>query len=195
MNKLRTMAAVLFATVATTFACWWTDLNYNYNYISGVNNFQDHYVEAASFEQAQYLNNVSVSLPLTVYVKVHQIDSSDITITKAVLQYRVKRSGSWITNWVTVRTIENPSYTLNVDAPVALFGNGTVDPKNLISGDEIFIRYYITNGIIESGDLSDNLNDLDCAQIETYSSGGYGSGWTPPFIFKVIYNGQRRIGW
>lgn len=195
MNRLKLITSVVFATALSVMACWWTGLSYNYSYISGVNNFQEHYVESVSFEQAEYHNSVSVALPLTVYVKAHHVDSSTATITKAVLQYRVKRSESWITNWVTVRTIENPSYNLDVDAPVALFGNGTIDPKNLVSGDEIFIRYYITNGIIESGDLYDNLDNLDCAQIETYNSSEYGGGWTPPFIFKVIYNGKRRIGW
>lgn len=196
MNKFKTALAVLLTATLSTFACWWTDLNYNYNYIYAVNNVQIHYSESGSFYSAQYLNGMNVALPLTVYVKIGSGTEGGATssITEAKLQYRVKRNGSWITNWVTVRTVTSSQFPLSVNNPVSLFGNGTIDPRNMQTGDQIYIRYYITNGIIESGDLSDNLNDLECSSIET-SSTSYSGGWSPPFIFKVIYNGERRIGW
>jgi len=198
MGRIRQIIlGVLLAAALSTFACWFTSDNYDGNYIAGVNNFQEHYTEGQSFQNAEYHNNRYVALPITVYVKVHSINNETPTITRAVLQYRVRRNGSWLTPWITVRTITNPSATLDYSVPVPLFGNGTIDPKNLQSEDEIIIRYYCTNGVIQSGDLNDPLNSINPNSTEYANnySNTYTGGWTPPFVFKVIYNGERRVGW
>ena len=197
MNKIKLTAMSLFMATLTALSCWWTTLNYNGNYIAGVNNFQTHYSESSSIEDAIYHNGMYVALPLTVYVKVSPLEDGSSPITRAVLQYRVRRSGSWLIPWITVKTLTNPSARTWYGQVVPLFGNGTIDPRGLQSGDEIIIRYYITNGVLESGDLEDSLEAIDPNDTETYNdhSDTYSGGWSPPFVFKVIYNGQRRVSW
>ena len=94
-------------------------------------------------------------------------------------------------------TLTNPSARTWYGQVVPLFGNGNIDPKGLQSGDVIIIRYYITNGVLESGDLEDSLESINPNNTETYNdhSDTYSGGWSPPFVFKVIYNGQRRVSW
>ena len=84
---------------------------------------------------------------------------------------------------------------MNIDRPVPLFGSNNIDPRNLAQGDEIYIRYYVTDGVYQSGDLSDSLDDIIVQDTESSADFGYrASGWTPPFVFRVIYNGKRKIG-
>ena len=202
MNAPKTILASILLATASAFACWFTADNFNGNYIAGVNNYAPHYAEAATIAEATYRNGQGVALPLTVFIKVHRRandqegeQSGFSEVTKATLQYRVRRSGSWLTNWVTVRSFDNPAWDMNVDRPVPLFGSNSIDPKNIARGDEIYIRYYVTDGVYQSGDLSDSLDGITVLDTETQATFGYRtSGWTPPFVFRVIYNGKRKIG-
>ena len=192
MNIFKKSLAILLTATLPLIACWYTEERYNLCYIAGVNNEYTHYTETNwGTAYATYYNGHSVSFPLTVYVKLHNDGNN---ITKAVLQYRVKRNSSWITGWITVRTINNPSYTVAYDRPWPIFGEGSLDPKNLQQYDEVYIRLYVTNGIIESGDLNEALDSISLSQYESLRT-NLGSGWSTPFVYKVIYNGVRRIGW
>lgn len=212
-------------------ACWWTSFSYDNNYIYAVNNFKIHYLapnttdsrdpDAAantSGSNQVYKNNMYVDLPITVYVKINSDNTlaASNPITKAVLQYRIKRSGSWLTSWTTVKEINNPvtatttwdiatgqntSVSAMFDKPIPLFGNGTISPKSLQSGDVIYIRYYITDGVVQSGDLDEPLNSLSLSNYEylqnmsTNQYNNYGGGWTAPFVTSVIWTGMYRVGW
>ena len=122
-------------------------------------------------------------------------------ITRAVLQYRVLRNNSWLTGgWTTVRDIVNPKWKLETDHPTPIFGTASVDPVDdgvpLRQGDVIVLRYYVTDGIVESGDLNDPLEDYRPFNTESEAVyGGYTGGWSPPFVMSVVYNGKRRIGY
>ncbi|MBR2873061.1 MAG: hypothetical protein IKB99_06160 [Lentisphaeria bacterium] len=188
----------IFAAVLTvnTFACWFTQENFNGNYIAGVNNYQARYSETANLSQAIYTNDLSVAFPLTVWVKVTPLKYSPsgellntpAPLVKAVLQYKVLPSGAW----KTVKTIENVSWKINWQHPVALFGKNTIDP-DVPAGTAILIRFYLSDGTFETGDLSTDISGDEVPAKATQDSGGsYSGGWTAPFVLKVIYNGRRR---
>ena len=198
----KVLIGMLAATAA--FACWFTETNFNGNYISGVNNYAEHYSgNAATVASATYYNGQSVALPLTVYIKIHarEADQPGETagvkeITRAVLQYRVRSNGVWTGGWTTVRDYDNPSWDMNTDYPVPLFGSYNIAPKGIHAGDEIYLRLYVTDGVYQSGDLEEAQDSLVVNDTETASSYGDrdGGGFPPPFMFKVVYNGKRRIG-
>ena len=87
----------------------------------GVNNFFAHYTEAISINNATYHNGQTVAMPITVFVKVSPRfgdEDGEVAgakeITRAVLQYKILPSGSW----VTVKDIDNPDWSMNFDHPV-----------------------------------------------------------------------------
>ena len=188
----------LLTTVLTvnSFACWFTRENFNGNYIAGVNNYQSRYTETANLSQAIYTNNLRVAFPLTVWVKVTPLKYSPsgellntpTQLVKAGLQYKILPSGSW----KTVKEIENVSWKMDWQHPVALFGKNTIDP-DVPAGTAILIRFYLSDGTFETGDLSTDISGDEIPAKATQDSGGsYSGGWTAPFVLKVIYNGRRR---
>lgn len=194
MKKLLSILAAVLTV--NSFACWFTQENFNGNYIAGVNNYQARYSETANLSQAIYTNDLSVAFPLTVWVKVTPLKYSPsgellntpAPLVKAVLQYKVLPSGAW----KTVKTIENVSWKINWQHPVALFGKNTIDP-DVPAGTAILIRFYLSDGTFETGDLSTDISGDEVPAKATQDSGGsYSGGWTAPFVLKVIYNGRKR---
>lgn len=198
MFKLKTiLAAALAAVSLSSWACWFTTDNFNSNYIAGVNNYSAHYSRADALSGAVYRNGQSVALPLTVLVKVsprYPDQTGEAAgakpVIKAILQYKVKHSGTWGA-WVTVRRLENPDWSMNWDHPVTLFGRNNIDPAGISSGDEIMIRLYLSDGTYETGDPSSDITST-VADNATSSTGSYEGGWTAPFVFRVVWNGKRR---
>ena len=194
MKKLLILCAAVLTV--NTFACWFTQENFNGNYIAGVNNYQSRYTETANLSQAIYTNDLLVAFPLTVWVKLTPLKYSPsgellntpIPLVKAVLQYKVLPAGSW----KTVKTIKNVSWPLNWQHPVALFGKNSIDPE-ISAGTAILIRLYLSDGTFETGDLNSDIAASEVPAKATKNSGGsYSGGWTAPFVLRVIYNGRRR---
>lgn len=188
----------IFAAVLTvnTFACWFTQENFNGNYIAGVNNYQSRYTETAELSQAIYTNDLQVAFPLTVWIKTTPLKyspagellTSPVPLVKAVLQYKILPSGTW----KTVNTIRNVSWPLNWQHPVALFGKNSIDPE-IPAGTAILIRLYLSDGTFETGDLNSDIAAEEVPAKATKNSGGsYSGGWSAPFVLRVIYNGRRR---
>lgn len=197
MIKLKMLFTAALAAVAlNSFACWFTADNFNGNYIAGVNNpYVAHYTEADGIANAVYYNGQSAAMPLTVYVKVsprypdQEGEAAGAKpIVKAVLQYKVLPAGSW----VTVKTIENVSWSMNWNHPVALFGKNCIDVRGLSAGTQILIRLYLSDGTYETGDLGTDITSTVPSVATSASGGSYQGGWTAPFVFRVIYNGKRR---
>ena len=183
------LIALLAAAGMTAFGCWFTPENFEGCYIVGVNGTA-HYTAGETFSDAVYHNGHSVAMPLTVYVKVSPYLSSGTStaVTKAVLQYKILPSG----NWVTVRTIDTPSWSMDFSVPVSLFGKNCIDLRNITSGTEILIRVYFKAGVYESGNLATDITST-IPDTATVSSGGrYEGGWTAPVVYRVIWNGKRR---
>lgn len=194
MKKLLSLLTTLLTI--SSFACWFTQENFNGNYIAGVNNYQSRYTETANFSQAIYTNDLSVTFPLTVWVKVTPLKYSPsgellntpIPLVKAVLQYKVLPSGSW----KTVKKIENVSWKMDFSHPVALFGKNSID-LDVPAGTAILIRFYLSDGTFETGDIQTDISGDEVPAKATKDSGAsYSGGWTAPFVLKVIYNGRKR---
>lgn len=190
MRKLSFIVGSLLLT-AVTSACWFTVENFDHSYIAGANNYCAHFNQAETFSSAVYYNGGSVSLPLTLYVKVTPRTSDQQTIAPvltAVLQYKAKHNGVW-SSWVTVKTISSSSGSVTFPTPTTLFGRNSICPRGLVAGDEIMVRLYVTDGIYESGSLSVDPGDIP--NTATPSSGGtYNGGWTAPFVFRMTFNGK-----
>ena len=213
MNKLKTLFLVCLMTAVSASACWWTRIGLaNGNYIAGLNNWIEHFNGEQDYEHAEFMNGMQCALPITAYVGINQLATQGTdpehpdqlvlrNVTQAILQYRVKRGSTWLTeDWITVRTITNPRWTFESDHPVPVFGTASINPYDdrvpIQAGDAIYIRYYVTDGVIESGDLDDNLDEIDSYSTETWQNyPNYTGGWSPLFVMSVTYNGKRRIGY
>jgi len=132
--KKRILYATLFALLSfTVLACWFTQANYNYNYIAGLNNYMVHYNPSAiGITNAVYYNNMIVDIPITVWVKIGKRypdqpgeEEIDKPIKSAKLQYRILPNG----NWVTVKSFDNPSWQMNFADPIPLFGKNNIFHK------------------------------------------------------------------
>lgn len=187
------LASVFLFTALMASACWFTEANFNATYISGVNNYFVHYDEAADIEEAVYYNGMTVAMPLTVWVKVSDREADQQgevagtkPIIRAMLQYRVLPAGSW----VTVKDYNNPDWDMNFTGAVPLFGSNCID-LNLPNGTEILIRLYLSDGIYETGYLSELVTDY-IPDIATFQSGGvYSGGWSAPHIMRLKITGRR----
>ena len=186
MKSLIVFLTTIIANVS--LACWFTQENFNRDYIAGVNNYFAHYEETENISNAIYHNGISTSLPLTVWVKIGSRENAQgqlMPIVKGVLQYKVLPNG----NWVTVKTVYN-KLPLDRALPAAIFGKNNIDPQ-VAPGTEILIRVYLTDGIFETGDLDADITTW-VPDIATQSNGGeYEGGWTAPFVYRVIFNGVR----
>ena len=184
------LLASLFCIAFTSLACWFTNDNFNSDYIAGANNYVAHYTPVLNINDVVYYNGMDIALPITLFVKVSPLynDGTLRNIQRAVLQYRIGTSGSW----VTVKTVTRLS-DLDFSQPVALFGKNIIDiPSSQISANTyIYIRVYLTDGVYETGDLNADITNTVADQI-TDGSLNLGGGWTPAFVFKVKYNGKRR---
>lgn len=194
--KLKTfLTGALGALAVAAQACWFTADNFNGNYIAGVNNYVEHYTPAANIGSAVYHNGGTVDMPITVYVKVGRRfadqegeSAGSKAIQKAVLQYKILPNGAW----VTVKTLENLSWEMDFQYPVALFGKNNINLKGLAAGTEILIRLYLSDGTYETGDLGTDITSA-LPNVATQESGGeYEGGWTAPFVMRVTVSGGQR---
>jgi len=187
--KLGKLFILPFLIAAMAQACWFTEANFNATYIAGVNNYTSHYEEASTVTGATYTNGQSVSMPITVFVKVSPRigdDSTSNPITTATLQYKVLPDGGW----VTVKTYASPDWNMNFDSPIALFGRNCIN-LDLDTGTELLIRLYLSDGIYETGDTSTDITST-VPDTATLSTGGtYEGGWSAPHVMRVIINGIR----
>lgn len=187
----RFFISLLTCFTITSLACWFTEGDFNKDYIAGANNYFSHYTAASTFDEAIYNNDYYIALPLTVFVKVAPISESygkEILLTKAILQY--KKAGS--TTWIDVKTVSGVK--LKYDVPVAIFGrNIEIDEKDPLAKDDVFfIRVYLTDGTSETGDLNSDIDENLVTSVMDRNSGDLGGGWTAPFVFRLQFNGNRR---
>lgn len=245
MTHIRLTLAAVAALTLAAFGCWFTDDNFNGNYIAGVNNYTAHYIEGdASRTQAQYVNGGYAALPITPLVKINprvadqaQDASRDLSIKCAIFRYRVFSSGGvakgdwtpvkfflvsagarpgWDENAVANLRASLPEpyksqltptaivWNMEYATPVTLFGRNCIAPvegkglytgQSLAAGDVIIMQYYLNDGLFETGDLSEDITPSKVGGLEGTGLTSSGrSGFPPPFIFKVIFNGKRRIG-
>ena len=178
--------AALAGLALTASACWFDADNFDGNFIAGVNNYHAHHsAGAASLAAATYSNGAGVSMPITVWVKVSPRAGN--RIVRATLQYKVLPNG----NWVTVRTIDNPSWDMDFSRPVALFGRNCID-IDAAADTQILIRLYLSDGTYETGSLAADITETVPDTATSASGGVYSGGWTAPLVMRVICTGARR---
>ena len=180
MKKFLLGSLLALTTITTALGCWFTQLNFNRSYIAGVNNFISHVENPDNVNNVSYKNYQFVDLPITVWVKIapRYIDENENVndrrvdlIETAILQYRIKKTGSstW-GKWTTVKSLQNVTWSLNFQNKVALFGRNNINPTGLKTGDLIMIRFYIrTEDGYESGSIS--RDDQITLEIPTTNNG------------------------
>lgn len=187
----------------SSFACWFTESNFNATYIASVNGKHVHYTPANTIQQATYHNGLSVDLPITVQIKVSPRIADQTgeveglkPIRTAILQYKIIKQNGTSIPFKTVKKIDNPNWPMNFASPVNLFGvTGKISiPSSKISaGDTIIIRVYFSDGTYYTGDLDGDLTIADVPDTQTYSNPECGyDGWRAPHVFRVIFSGKRR---
>ena len=195
--KLKTLfTTVLTALSIVASACWFTQDNFNGNYIAFVTGDNVHYEPTELIANAVYKNGYTVDMPFTVYVKVSDRfgdqsgEEGPKKIVKAVLQYKVLPSGEW----TTVKELKDLNWDMNFQNPVSLFGRNTINIENIAAGTEILIRLYLSDGTYETGDLNTDITSTipDTAHGNISSEINYEGGWTAPFVFRVKYSGKVR---
>ena len=195
LKTLLTTALTALSIVAS--ACWFTQDNFNGNYIAFVTGDNVHYEPTELISNAVYKNGYTVDMPFTVYVKVSDRFADQTgespgakKIVRAVLQYKVLPGG----NWVTVKELKNLDWDMNFQNPVSLFGRNTINITNISANTEILIRLYLSDGTYETGDLNTDITSpiLDTAHGNISSEVSYEGGWTAPFVFRVKYSGKVR---
>ena len=201
MRKIITTLGIIFSTLVVS-ACWFTESNFNATYIASVNGSATHYEHVSSISEATYKHGQKVDLPITVQVKVSNLfieqDSSTRKIKNAVLQYKIVKKDGSETNFITVKSIENPNWALNFDHPINLFGaEGIIDisEEKIEEGDQIIIRVWLSDGVFENGDINSSISSEEIPDIQSYGEKNIdigNDGWQAPHVFKVIYSGKRR---
>lgn len=215
-KKLLLSTLVAFAVTSSAFACWFTQENFNNAYFAGVNFFVEHYTYTINISDAVYKNGQSVSLPLTAWFKVSprtysvngQVQTFDIRIAK--LYYKILPQGVENSNckWRLAKEInmgENPTWKMDFNSPVKLFGNTTLS-KELIeakgdtinAGDHIIMAWYIADN---SPDCIANAEDIVAGQnapvITVLDNENhdkvYPNEFRPAYVMRVIYNGKKTV--
>lgn len=193
--KLKTLLTSVLSSIAiAASACWFTQDNFNGNYIAFLSGDVAHYTKTDLLSNAVYHNGQTVSMPFTVFVKVgdrFQDGEGNSTVKRAVLQYKVLPDGGW----VTVKDINNPNWKMNFENPVALFGRNTINIPGLAANTEVLIRLYLSDGVYETGDLNETMSSdtiPDTARASVSSEVTYSGGWTAPFVMRIKVSGTTR---
>lgn len=217
-RKLGVFAAVAaFLLAASAPACWFADgsISFDDNHISYLTGDVKHVTKTEDGKWT-ITNDQKVALPFTLYIKVSPHKRGGDTgngdgqqIKKAVLQYRIlgktgaaKAAPAAAENpWVTVKEIDNPSWDMDFENPVALFGRDCVDIPGLTEETEIVVRLYLSDGVYETGPLESKSEEGSESETDPYGSiqqsitvngttaehDGFklSEGWTAPFVWKL----------
>lgn len=176
---LKKLCATILATMVgvSAFACWFTQENFESNYLAGINYFKPHYVNNGSavnnsIETAQYINGengsfYSVSLPLTVWFKVSPRTLSVngtpqkyyLRVSKLYYKILPGNQNSATAKWRLAKTIDltGSSWNMDYNSPVKLFGNNNItkamierNGDTISAGDGIVLAWYLTDSCPDS---------------------------------------------
>lgn len=214
MKKFLTAIALTALTISTTFACWFTQDNFNNTYISAIGNFYSRYTPAKNLESAIYYNNISTSLPCPVWFFINErvayVDDQPVKrkIVIAELWYKLLPNGAETdaSVWRLAKKFENPKFEMKFGVDVKLFGEGIISKKleglsNIVQGDKIMLVWRITDedavssGIeIIAGQKEPVITVPDVAHGNVSSEVNYTGGYTAPFVTVITYNGRTTPG-
>lgn len=202
MKKILT-AFLTMTAFTSLFACWFTQTNINNAYIAGVNFFKPHYEEVTDSNNTttiatnsddiewaknlSFTNNISVSLPLTVWFKVSprkylingEQKSANIRISNLYYKIIPKVNGQYNYSnpdykWRLAKSVnmEGKPWRLDFSAPVKIFGNNTLTLKQIIAngdsikeGDKIILVWYIAD---DSDEALENVTEIEAGESKPY---------------------------
>ena len=226
----KTILAMFGIAALAASACWYNKQNYN-DYIAMVNTTQRHMSEvivtqntSSKIKEIDYCitNNFIVDFPVTVTMKLTSEDpiilanpfsnSTSNAIRRTIdarLEYRVLPDGDWIK--VSEYSIETGRLPESYP-PAPYLGRNNIFPKNLVAGDKIMVRLYVTDGQWQSGDPNSKCDarakeglgityryeypefQYDISNVITNIIGEaqLGDGWLPHYVVVLEYSGHTR---
>lgn len=214
MKKFLTAIALTALTISTTFACWFTQDNFNNTYISAIGNFYSRYTPAKNLESAIYYNNISTSLPCPIWFHINERIAyvNDLPVKRKIviaeLWYKLLPNGIETSEsvWHLAKKFENPKFEMKFGVDVKLFGENIISKKlqglsNIVAGDKIMLVWRITDEdavssgeeIVE-GEKDPVITVPDIAHGNIASEVNYTGGYTAPFVTVITYNGRITPG-
>lgn len=214
MKKILVGLLATVLTVSATYACWFTQDNFNNTYISGIGNYNKRYTPAVNLNETIYYNNFSTSLPCPVWffvkerIKYVNDQPQQAKIVIAELWYKYLPGGveTSASVWHLAKQFNNPKFDMKFDAEVKLFGESIISKKltgleNIQSGDKVMIVWRITDEDgVSSGDAlvegsrTPVMNVPDIAHGNVPTEVNYDGNYTAPFVTKLQYNGRTTPG-
>lgn len=214
MNKFLTTLILTTLAISTSFACWFTQDNFNSTYISGIGNYHSRYTPASNLNSAIYYNNISTSLPCPIWFHINERIAyvNDLPVKRKIviaeLWYKLLPNGVETDDsvWRLAKKFENPKFEMKFGVDVKLFGEGIISKKleglsNIVQGDKIMLVWRITDedavssGIeIIAGQKEPVITVPDVAHGNVSSEVNYTGGYTAPFVTVITYNGRTTPG-
>lgn len=226
MKKFLLISVLSLVSLTSVFACWFTIDDINKAYIAGVNFYKSHYEQTSSIEDVnnlEFKNNLSVSLPLTVWFKVQPRFSTvngeikQINIKQSYLFYKIIPYEDGIYNyenvdykWRLAKSIDmsNKKWELNFSTPVKLFGNNTLtlemikqNGDSIKVNDKIILAWYICDDagvknakLIIAGSSQPFMNLEEDIIKGDVVLGGSTYDYRGAYVISVIYNGKKTLG-
>ena len=224
MKKILLSSLLSFITITNSFACWFTQDNINSAYIAGVNFFKSHYVQVddiTNVNNLTFINDISVSLPLTVWFKVSPRkymvngDTYFANIRVAKLFYKIIPivNGEYDYynvnyKWRLAKSVdmEGKPWRLDFSAPVKIFGNNTLTLKQITTngdsiktGDKIILAWYIaddsTSCVVNADQITTGNYEPIMVVDSTTDKGSdvFGGDYRGAYVMSVIYNGKKTL--
>lgn len=227
MKKIILTFLLAMVTFTSSYACWFTQDNINAAYIAGVNFFKSHYVQVDNIDNVDdltFVNDINVSLPLTVWFKVsprkYMIngDTHFANIRIAKLFYKIIPVVNGEYNyynanykWRLAKSVdmEGKPWKLDFSSPVKIFGNNTLTLKqinangdSIKTGDKIILAWYIADDSTSCIANADQITTGDSEPImivdSTTNKGsdvfGGNYAYRSAYVMSVIYNGKKTLG-
>lgn len=227
MKKFLLISVLSLVSLTSVFACWFTIDDINKAYIAGVNFYKSHYEQTSSIgdlNNLEFKNNLSVSLPLTVWFKVQPRFSTvngerkQINITYSCLFYKIipcEQDGSYDYEngnykWRLAKSIDmnGKKWELNFNTPVKLFGNNTLtlemikqNEDSIKKNDKIILAWYICDDagrenakLIIAGSSQPFMNLEEDIIKGNVVLGGSIYDYRGAYVISVIYNGKKTLG-
>lgn len=173
----------LYLCIPTASACWFTwSEDWGNVHISRIN-YEN--VEPTAEDTAP--DDITVKLPITVWVDVKESDLWSIAVNYVELQYKVEGETGWI-SLDLVYDDESRNYEFTGDQ--RLFGSGIIDADtaSVDPGDTILIRLYIAN-------YDNGVKQYENAAKASDTTKDGTNGWLGEWVVRMILDTGSRPSW
>ena len=171
MKKILIILAMLVGISA--FACWFTDTTWNSVYIASVNETST--VPSGTWPAITAPECGIINFPATVTMKIIPSPTNQIKIDEVLLQYKIQGQ-----QWQTINIIENVTWIIDYETPIALFGRFNLMPAGILPGDVVLIRLQVVDAV--------SMN----AQIDVDTTDQGTNGWQDQWVVSMTVGTIRR---